>query len=162
MPEFFRIDFEPLGRRGKALPGQTLLDAAQAAGVGLASVCGGVGTCEECRLRLVSGQLTPLSLVEQSALSQSDLAAGFRLACQAEPLGDVKLDIPPESLTTAQRLQVEGLETHVQVNPAIRAPGAYGLAVDIGTTKLAAYLLRLDTGETVSRIGAMNPQIAYG
>jgi uncharacterized 2Fe-2S/4Fe-4S cluster protein (DUF4445 family) len=162
MPETFRIDFEPLGRRGEARPGQTLLDAAQAAGVGLASVCGGAGTCEECRLRLMTGKLTPPTLVEQAALSEADLAAGFRLACQAEPCSDVKLDIPPESLTSAQRLQVEGLETHIAVKPAILTPGAYGLAVDIGTTKLAAYLVRLETGETVSKAGAMNPQIAFG
>ena len=162
MPESFRIDFEPLGRRGEARPGQTLLNAAQAAGVGLASVCGGAGTCEECRLRLVSGRLTPATLVEQISLTEEDLAAGFRLACQAEPLSDVKLDIPPESLSTAQRLQIEGQETYTAVNPAVFARGAYGLAVDIGTTKLAAYLVSLETGETVAKAGMMNPQIAFG
>ena len=162
MSETFRIDFEPLGRRGAALPGQTLLDAAQAAGVGLASVCGGAGTCEECRVRLAAGTLTPPTLVEQSALSKGDLAAGFRLACQAEPLSNVKLDLPPESLTSAQRLQVEGVETDIVVKPAVYTPGAYGLAVDIGTTKLAAYLVRLETGKTVAKAGAMNPQIAFG
>ncbi|HEX7541925.1 MAG TPA: 2Fe-2S iron-sulfur cluster-binding protein, partial [Anaerolineales bacterium] len=162
MPEAFRIDFEPLGRRGETRPGQTLLDAAHAAGVGLASVCGGAGTCEECRVRLAAGNLTPPTLVEQAALGEADLAAGFRLACQAEPLSDVKLDIPPESLTSAQRLQVEGLETHITVKPAVLTPGAYGLAVDIGTTKLATYLVRLETGETAAVAGAMNPQIAFG
>jgi len=162
MLEAFRIDFEPLGRRGETRPGQTLLDAAQTAGVGLASVCGGAGTCEECRVRLAAGKLTPPTLVEQAALGEADLAAGFRLACQAEPLSDVKLDIPPESLTSAQRLQVEGLETHITVKPAVLTPGAYGLAVDIGTTKLATYLVRLETGETAAVAGAMNPQIAFG
>ncbi len=162
MPENFRIDFEPLGRRVEIQAGKTLLAAAQAAGVGLASVCGGAGTCEECRLRLAAGKLTPPTLVEQAALSESDLANGIRLACQAEPLSDVKLDIPPESLTSAQRLQVEGLETSIAVNPAIRTPGAYGLAVDIGTTKLATYLVQLETGATTAKSGAMNPQIAFG
>jgi uncharacterized 2Fe-2S/4Fe-4S cluster protein (DUF4445 family) len=37
-----------------------------------------------------------------------------------------------------------------------------GLAVDIGTTKLAAYLVDLNSGETCATAGAMNPQIAYG
>jgi len=37
-----------------------------------------------------------------------------------------------------------------------------GLAVDIGTTKVAAYLLDLGSGETLARAGDMNPQIAYG
>ncbi len=38
----------------------------------------------------------------------------------------------------------------------------YGLAVDIGTTKVAAYLVDMETGETVAKSGAMNSQIAYG
>jgi uncharacterized 2Fe-2S/4Fe-4S cluster protein (DUF4445 family) len=162
MPDIFRVDFEPLGRRGEAHSNQTLLNIAQRVGVGLASVCGGAGTCEECRLRLVSGKLTPLTLVEQLSLSEEELVAGFRLACQAKPLSDVKLDIPPESLSTTQRLQVEGLELPINVNPNVNTPGAFGLAVDIGTTKLAAYLVRLENGETVAKSGTMNPQIAFG
>ncbi len=162
MPESFRIDFEPLGRRGVALPGQTLLQAAQSAGVGLASVCGGEGTCEECRVRLASGRLTPPTLVEEAVFSQAELSAGFRLACQAKPLSDTKLDIPSESLTAAQRLQLDGEETELELEPSSNNPSAHGLAVDIGTTKLAAYLVNLETGQTVARAGAMNPQIAYG
>jgi uncharacterized 2Fe-2S/4Fe-4S cluster protein (DUF4445 family) len=34
--------------------------------------------------------------------------------------------------------------------------------VDIGTTKIAAYLVDLATGQTRAARGAMNPQIAYG
>jgi len=37
-----------------------------------------------------------------------------------------------------------------------------GVAVDLGTTKLAGYLLNLETGETLASVGAMNPQLAYG
>jgi uncharacterized 2Fe-2S/4Fe-4S cluster protein (DUF4445 family) len=37
-----------------------------------------------------------------------------------------------------------------------------GLAVDIGTTKVAAYLVDLESGETLVARGVMNPQIAYG
>ena len=37
-----------------------------------------------------------------------------------------------------------------------------GLAVDIGTTKVAAYMLDLASGRTLARRGVMNPQIAYG
>jgi len=101
MDDAFLIDFEPIGRRGEARPGQTLLDAARAAGVGLASVCAGAGTCEQCRVRLAVGKLTPPTVVEHTALGEASLAAGFRLACQAEPRSDIKLDITPESLTSA-------------------------------------------------------------
>ena len=37
-----------------------------------------------------------------------------------------------------------------------------GLAVDIGTTKIAVYIVDLATGQTLVARGAMNPQIAYG
>lgn len=37
-----------------------------------------------------------------------------------------------------------------------------GLAVDVGTTKLAAYLVDLQTGVTIASEGATNPQIAFG
>ncbi len=38
----------------------------------------------------------------------------------------------------------------------------HGLAVDIGTTKIAMYLVDLETFKTVAQLGRMNPQIAYG
>jgi uncharacterized 2Fe-2S/4Fe-4S cluster protein (DUF4445 family) len=37
-----------------------------------------------------------------------------------------------------------------------------GIAVDIGTTKLAMYLVDLESGYTLSKLGQMNPQIPYG
>jgi uncharacterized 2Fe-2S/4Fe-4S cluster protein (DUF4445 family) len=37
-----------------------------------------------------------------------------------------------------------------------------GLAVDLGTTKIAVYLVALETGRTLASEGIMNPQIAYG
>ncbi|RLC86133.1 MAG: ferredoxin [Chloroflexi bacterium] len=37
-----------------------------------------------------------------------------------------------------------------------------GLAVDLGTTKIAGYLVDLESGQTLASQGVMNPQIAYG
>jgi uncharacterized 2Fe-2S/4Fe-4S cluster protein (DUF4445 family) len=47
---------------------------------------------------------------------------------------------------------------------AIRPKGtqALGMAVDLGTTKLAGYLIDLASGETLATSGVMNPQIAFG
>jgi uncharacterized 2Fe-2S/4Fe-4S cluster protein (DUF4445 family) len=42
------------------------------------------------------------------------------------------------------------------------AAALLGLAVDVGTTKVAAYLLDLAGGQTLAKTGAMNPQIAFG
>lgn len=38
----------------------------------------------------------------------------------------------------------------------------YGVAIDIGSTTVAAHLCRLDTGEVVAATGIMNPQIRFG
>jgi uncharacterized 2Fe-2S/4Fe-4S cluster protein (DUF4445 family) len=37
-----------------------------------------------------------------------------------------------------------------------------GLAADIGTTKIAAYLVDVESGKTLASRGLMNPQISYG
>ena len=37
-----------------------------------------------------------------------------------------------------------------------------GLAIDVGTTKIAGYLLDLDSGQTLAAQGIMNPQISLG
>jgi uncharacterized 2Fe-2S/4Fe-4S cluster protein (DUF4445 family) len=44
--------------------------------------------------------------------------------------------------------------------PAGKAP--LGLAVDLGTTKIAAALVDLESGETLASAGIPNPQISYG
>jgi len=37
-----------------------------------------------------------------------------------------------------------------------------GLAIDLGTTKIAGYLVDLNNGQTLAAKGIMNPQISYG
>ena len=228
----YQVDFEPLGRRLRVGRGICILTAAQQAGVGLASICGGQGTCGRCKVRVLEGQLSPLSETEGERLNPGEIANGYRLACQAEVLSDLKVHIPPQSLTAAQRIQVEGQELTVPVVPVVvgcdvrlppptledirsdvdrvrdhlvatlglsdlivdfavlrqlstrlrewgwsgtvglrgqevvsfNPPGRepLGLAIDLGTTKLAGYLVDLETGRTLAMAGAMNPQIAYG
>jgi uncharacterized 2Fe-2S/4Fe-4S cluster protein (DUF4445 family) len=164
-----RIVFEPTGRRLEMPAGETVLTAAQKAGTGLIATCNGRGTCHQCIIKLVSGRLNPITAIERGALSNSSLNSGLRLACQAVPITDVTINIPLESTSTSQRLQLEGLE--VELTPDLNShvagllpPGQelYGLAVDIGTTKVAAYLVNLDNGQTIAKGGTPNPQIAYG
>jgi len=40
--------------------------------------------------------------------------------------------------------------------------GAYGLAVDVGSTTVASYLCDLRTGQLLATESAMNPQVSYG
>ncbi len=123
------IAFQPIGRRIEARPGDTLLEAAQDAGVALSAVCGGAGVCGDCRVRVLQGAVSPRNAVEEERLSGADLASGLRLACQTEIVGEalIVVDVPPDSLSAAQRSQVEGEEIPLAVAPAIRA---YDLGAD--------------------------------
>jgi uncharacterized 2Fe-2S/4Fe-4S cluster protein (DUF4445 family) len=226
----FQIDFEPIGKRVDADQSLSLLSAAQEAGIALSAVCGGVGICGDCKVRLIAGTLSQLTAAEKEFFTTDERQTGWRLACQAFPLSDVKIEIPPESLTATQRLQLEGLDQSVDLAPAVhlqpidlaapdledlradwervrdyfRREGVevradlpvmaqcstllreenwsaqvvldgdqiiaflksgepiYGLAVDIGTTKMAIFLVDLTNGQVVAKTGVMNPQIAYG
>ncbi len=50
----------------------------------------------------------------------------------------------------------------ISVEPGDTVRKNYGIAFDLGTTTIAAYLLDLNTGHEVAVASAMNPQIAYG
>lgn len=226
------VDFEPVGRRGACSEDQSLLECARQLSVDLVSICGGMGSCDRCRVQVVSGQVSEPTPDEKNVLTERDLKQGYRLACQTFPQSDVRLHVPPESLTAPQRTQVEGLEVGVTPDPPVRAlqvelipprlgaaqaddqnlwtalarqhqiqPGRIdlpvardlalqlresnwhvqvalrgdeivavgspaarwlGLAVDIGTTKIAGYLVDMQSGQTLASLGLMNPQISYG
>ena len=230
------VELQPVGRRVRVAPGLTVLEVAQAAGVELVSVCGAEGTCGTCRVRAVDGLLSDETAEEESLLTATERGEGWRLACQARVCGALRLEIPPESLSAPQRLQIEGQAVDFVLDPPVvavdlvleppslidlradatrlgdalaqagmgeiaislrsaracstrlraqhwrgtaavhrRADGTgalvsiqpaagalLGLAVDAGTTKLAAYLVDLASGVTVARVGAMNPQTADG
>lgn len=50
----------------------------------------------------------------------------------------------------------------VHVWPELYEGSVYGLAVDLGSTTIAAHLCDLKTGEVVASSGIMNPQIRFG
>jgi len=226
------IDFEPIGLRVGCAAGDDVLDVARKAGLQMAAVCGGRGTCGQCKIMVRSGEVSPPNETEQRALTAAEGREGYRLACQTNVLGSIRVHIPARSLTATQRLQVESLEVQVEVDSAIttyevhlpapdqddmradaerltdalrqdhglhpvsfdlaalrRLPNqlrqarwsglavvrereliqfealkqsALGLAVDLGTTKLAAYLVDLGTGRVLASRGLMNPQISFG
>lgn len=166
----FTVDFQPVGRRVDLRYGETLLQAAQSSGMELQAACGGSGTCGHCQVRLVTGWVSAVTAEELHLLSQPLLQGGFRLACQASPRSDVTVEIPAESLTSGQRVQLESEVSRVEIDIDRVSLGAaldfagpvVGLAVDLGTTKIAGYLVNLKTGETIAQQGLMNPQIAYG
>jgi len=226
------VAFMPIGWKGKCRDSETILACARRLGLGISSVCGGRGTCHTCRMRVLSGILSEPTPSEIEVFSPQELSDGWRLACQVYPRRDCRLSVPAESMTTAQRLQVEGLAVTVTPEPVIKAyhlrlpvpslddPQAdadrileklnqqygqhctrvdidvlrtispklrawnwecqatvrndeviavgswpsrqLGLAIDLGTTKIAGYLVDLSNGQTLASQGLINPQASYG
>ncbi|MDY6866813.1 MAG: 2Fe-2S iron-sulfur cluster-binding protein [Chloroflexota bacterium] len=115
----FIVDFQPIGIRGEFADRHTLLECARSLGVDLVSICGGTGTCARCKVQLIKGEVSNLTLDEESGLTEEEVSSGYRLACKVYPLSDVTVHVPPESLTTPQRTQVEGLNIDLQPDPLI-------------------------------------------
>ncbi|HMF30942.1 MAG TPA: ASKHA domain-containing protein [Candidatus Lokiarchaeia archaeon] len=229
------VAFQPEGKRVQLEPGTTLLSAAIKGGVDLTSICSGQATCGKCRI-IVEDPTAVNEITEEEVqrLSQAEIEKGVRLACCTKPNSDLTVKIPETSRTGKQQLQVEGIETPIQLEPNVKkyyleieiptledaksdvdrlveslqnaqglpdlqvnfnlikelakklrdydwkftavvwknqiidiepadtASRIFGYAVDIGTTKLAGYLIDLTTGIVVSAGSLMNPQIPYG
>ena len=49
-----------------------------------------------------------------------------------------------------------------EIWPGLHEDGLYGLAIDLGSTTIAAHLTDLETGEVTASSGIMNPQIRFG
>src|ERR1019366_2756145 len=75
--------------------------------------------CESCRIRVVSGRVSTPTGAEEDLFSDKELANGYRLACQTEALGPVRVDVPADSLSATQRLQTEGILGSVALDPCV-------------------------------------------
>ena len=240
------VVFTPSGRRGRFTTGTTILQAARSLGVDLDSVCGGRAMCGRCQIELSTGtfakhrvksrkeHLSGLSAVEKEYAKSHDIIEGRRLGCSVKILGDVVIDVPPESQVHRQVVRKRAEVHAINLNPVVRMyyvevqepnmhdpsgdlqrlkdalefdwrlenlscdlrqiqklqtalregdwkvtaavhdgtqivavwPGfrdhAYGLAIDVGSTTVAAHLCNLSSGEVVQSAGIMNPQIRFG
>ena len=240
------IVFTPSGRRGRFPIGTPVLQAARSLGVDIDSVCGGRGLCGRCQITVSEGQfakhgvtsslthLSTVSEVEARYRTERGLVEGRRLSCSAQVLGDLVIDVPPESQVHRQLVrkgvearsmardpvvrpyyvEVQGPDMHdpsgdlrrlkdalefewrlsgldcdvralQQLQAALRKgnwavtvavhqgkqilavwPGfrdrIFGMAVDVGSTTIAAHLCDLGSGDVVASSGIMNPQIRFG
>ncbi|MBL8295802.1 MAG: 2Fe-2S iron-sulfur cluster binding domain-containing protein, partial [Bryobacterales bacterium] len=144
-----RVHLEPLGATVEVAPNQDLADVLFPYGVEFP--CGGTGRCRGCRVRVVQGEVAVTAEMRR-AFSASELAAGWRLACRARIEGDVTLEV------AQWETALLGDTSTLPVVPRV----GYGVAVDVGTTTLAAQLLDLETGDVLAVQTALNPQAASG
>jgi len=88
-----RVTFLPKETTTRVPPGTTLFHAAAWIGQPIESTCGGRGTCGKCKVRVADGSF-PITPADQHHLGAGDLAAGWRLSCQAEVHAETTAEVP--------------------------------------------------------------------
>ena len=123
-------------------------------GKALTMPCAGHGFCGKCRV-IATGSLSAPSSAEQAHLTIDEFARGVRLACCTRLEGDCQVIL---SDRTNSQICLSGVMDAVTLRPCFHA---YGAAVDIGTTTLAASLYGVD-GTLLAQASGTNPQAAWG
>lgn len=121
----------PLGRMVQAKAGETLLSCLRREGLAPDAPCGGNGTCGKCKVLIDAEEV---------------------LACRHVVEGPLTVTLP---------LQEAPVLSKGEDAPISREITGYGIAFDIGTTTVAAYLLHPNGTELYS-LSAVNPQASFG
>ncbi len=106
MPKY-KVTFLPDKKTVEVDAGTTLLQAAEAAGVIINSLCGGEGLCGECRLQIMKGN----ARADKHAIgffSTEELKRGYVLACQTKVHDDLEVMIPARSRLEMEKIITEG------------------------------------------------------
>ena len=121
------------------------------AGYPLRADCGGRGHCGKCLVTLVSGRFAT-DAADTAPVIPDD--AGTLFACKVfctKTETVIRLPLSDEQ---------EGIAGDAYASAI--SPQNYGVALDIGTTTLAAALVNLDEGTILRTISRLNPQKSFG
>ncbi|MCX7804705.1 MAG: ASKHA domain-containing protein [Planctomycetota bacterium] len=105
--------------------GTDLLSAAVAAGIPIASHCGGEGLCGRCRVRIVSGRF---GFDGEGVLPPEDRGSGVHLACRSRIGSDAVVEVMPESLLAEENILTGGAGG---LRRAMGEPGDVSLCADL-------------------------------
>src|SRR5215467_8738795 len=114
-----RVDltFVSSGNKVRVPAGVTVFDAASWNGIAIDSTCGAHGTCKKCKIRITGGSV-PASSLDARAFTPDELRDGWRLACRAAALTDLRVEVPP--LTTRPKAATVGVGRQVVLRPAVQ------------------------------------------
>ncbi|MCX6033163.1 MAG: ASKHA domain-containing protein [Chloroflexi bacterium] len=140
--------------RSAAVDADSVLSAAViAAGLPIEQPCAGRGTCLKCKV-MAEGALSPLDEHELHGLTPAERAAHYRLACRARVIGNVAVTLAPIVVYSNKIFRAS--------NDHKRPGVPLGLAIDLGSTTVAAFVVTLDTGKVCAGAAALNQQTAFG
>ena len=177
----FIVRFKPSGAEAFADGATPLLELARGLGLELESSCGGRGICRSCAVR-IEGVVPEPSECERAQFQPGELAKGWRRACQFVPAGPCTVHVPAKTARGKFSAGKEARENSVAIAEPMIAwdfqqrswrrgtraiviaagESPLGLAVDLGTTNIAAALVDMASGRILASESAVNPQVAYG
>lgn len=140
--------FFPLQRKEAKIKGsKSVADYARALGIQIDMPCGGEGICGKCRVKIKGRVSEPTNAELEHCLGD------YRLACQTIPLDETYVVIS-EAKARRKTFQQRIIETDKKEG--------FSVALDLGTTTLAAYLIDNKSGAVLREGARLNPQRQYG
>jgi ferredoxin, 2Fe-2S len=90
-----KVKFLPQNIEHEINPNESVLELAKRHGIFIKSICGGVPSCSECRVKVVSGEhnIMPPGFKEKNLIGSAYFVDRSRLSCQLKCLGDVTVDL---------------------------------------------------------------------
>jgi uncharacterized 2Fe-2S/4Fe-4S cluster protein (DUF4445 family) len=140
--------------------GANLGEAIIATGLPLEQPCAGRGTCLKCKViaqaasRKGGEALSALDERELLGLSDAERGADYRLACRARVQGDVTVTLAP--IVVYSNKMFRACDDYKQAGVPL------GLAIDLGSTTVAAFVTTLTSGRVCAGAAALNQQTAFG
>jgi 2Fe-2S ferredoxin len=138
-----KIKISPLDKVIETPSGESLLHILTDAKVEVRSLCKGVPSCGECRVRIIEGEhnCLPPTAKELNVLGSNYFLDGRRLSCQVRCFGDITVDIR------------EQLEQPANLNKKVRGyrPQAGGSARETQAVQDTLILSQNQTGSSTKR-----------
>ncbi len=134
--------------------GEVLGDVITRTELPLEQPCAGRGTCGKCKVLVELGTAPP-DEIELQNLTAGEIALNNRLACRARVQGETRLVLSPILVYSNKIFRGS---SRYRKDPSI----PLGLAIDLGSTTVAAFLTCLDNGEVAAGGGGLNQQTVYG
>lgn len=94
-----KVKFVPQNIEFEIPPNKSVLDLANEHGIYIKSVCRGLPSCAECRVRVVEGEhnVVPPSAKELNLIGTAYFVDQRRLSCQLKCFGDITVDMTEQN-----------------------------------------------------------------
>lgn len=107
-----KIKFIPQNVEIDVDPSKTLLQLATENGLKIKSICGGIASCSECRVKIVQGEnsVPEPNKTELNMIGSSYYIDGRRLSCQVRCFGSVTVDLTEQLNKVDTQKKVKGFK----------------------------------------------------